>query len=333
MYESLEITNFRCFEHLRFTDLARVNLIAGKNSTGKTTLLEALYIHAMRGSPLAIEELSESRGTGHRAREATGDALWGTLFFGRDTSREITLANPVEEGGAPVHTVRLAESRDREALNIAYETPDGVRERDRMAAPLKGTRVSITWRATYEPVFVWAGHRPSPEDLAVDFSEFVKTKRKHEIVEVMRLVEPRINDLELLREGGVTAVHADIGLDRLVPLSVAGDGLVRLTQYALAVSNAPQCLVLIDEFESGLHYSVLRDVWRVVAEAARRHDVQVFATTHSWECIRAAHEAFGAAAQNDFRLHRLQRIDDRIVDIVYGPEALDAALEVGMEVR
>lgn len=333
MYESLEITNFRCFEHLKVTDLARVNLIAGRNSTGKTTLLEALYIHAMRGDPQAIEEVADSRGTRHRAREAMGDAVWGTLFFGRDTSREITLANEAAEGESHEHTVRLAESRDREALKITYEPLDGVRETDRMVAPLRGTRVSITWRATYEPVFVWAGNRPSPEDLAVDFSEFVKTKRKHEIVEVMRLVEPRISDLELLREGGVTAVHADIGLERLVPLSVAGDGLVRLTQYVLAIANAPHCIVLIDEFESGLHYSVLRDVWHVVAEAARRHDVQVFASTHSWECIRAAHEAFGAAEQYDFRLHRLQRIEDRIVDVVYDRESLDAALEVGMEVR
>jgi len=46
MYQSFHVKNFRCFDDLQLNDLARVNLIAGKNNTGKTSLLEALFLHA-----------------------------------------------------------------------------------------------------------------------------------------------------------------------------------------------------------------------------------------------------------------------------------------------
>jgi len=55
---------------------------------------------------------------------------------------------------------------------------------------------------------------------------------------------------------------------------------------ALALIQARGGLLLIDEIDTGLHYSVMGDMWRLVVEAAQRSDVQVFATTHSLDCLR-----------------------------------------------
>ena len=90
---------------------------------------------------------------------------------------------------------------------------------------------------------------------------------------------------------------------------------------------------LIDEIENGLHHSVLVDVWKAIANAARRFDTQVFATTHSRECIIAAHEAFSGDEPYDFRLHRLDRIDGDIRATSYDNETLEAAIEAGLEMR
>ena len=84
-------------------------------------------------------------------------------------------------------------------------------------------------------------------------------------------------------------IWGDIGLRELVPLAVMGDGMSRLARLVLAIADAPGGLVLVDEIETGLHHTVLSDVWRVVDEAARQFETQVVATTHSYECIRAAH--------------------------------------------
>ena len=64
----------------------------------------------------------------------------------------------------------------------------------------------------------------------------------------------------------------------------------------------------IDEIENGLHYSVHKDVWRPLELWQRQLDIQVFATTHSYEMIRAAYEAFKEEDRLDeFRFTALDR--------------------------
>ncbi len=103
------------------------------------------------------------------------------------------------------------------------------------------------------------------------------------------------------------------------PLKSAGDGMVRIFQVALALESAkngrttsadshnrpfrPELLstravgmLLVDEIENGIHYTVLPDLWRFIFRVAHLHNVQVFATTHSWDCV----EAFqGVAARRE----------------------------------
>ena len=88
--------------------------------------------------------------------------------------------------------------------------------------------------------------------------------------------------------------------------------------------------MLVDEIENGLHHSVLPDVWRVVGKVAEQFDVQIFATTHSYECVEAAREALGP---DGFRLHRLEVIDDMTRCVTYDADAVDGAIRHNMEVR
>ena len=46
MFDSLEILNFRGFGKFRMNPLSRINLITGKNNSGKTSLLEATFLLA-----------------------------------------------------------------------------------------------------------------------------------------------------------------------------------------------------------------------------------------------------------------------------------------------
>ena len=90
---------------------------------------------------------------------------------------------------------------------------------------------------------------------------------------------------------------------------------------------------MIDEIENGLHYSVLGDVWRVIDQTAKAFNTQIFATTHSRECIVAAHEAFESDDDYDFRLHRLDQINGTIRAVTYPQGTLEAAIETNLEVR
>ena len=103
--------------------------------------------------------------------------------------------------------------------------------------------------------------------------------------------------------------------------------MVRLASILVAIASSRKGVVLIDEFENGIHHSVLPKIWEAVAEFAERSDTQVFATTHSAECIRAAHEVF-TGREYVFQLFRLQRaIDGSVEARAFDREALEAALK------
>jgi hypothetical protein len=91
--------------------------------------------------------------------------------------------------------------------------------------------------------------------------------------------------------------------------------------------------MMVDDIDSGLHYSSMVKVWTSIAVAARSYNVQVVATTHSWECLRAAHESFSGGEQYDFRLHRLDRRESFVEAVTYDRKMVEVALESGMELR
>jgi hypothetical protein len=350
VYTSFEITNFRCFEHLKVTDLARVNLIAGRNNSGKTALLEALYLCGMAEDPSGIGGLNWARGISPRPEDAGADVVWGTLFAGFDTTKTIQLS--LQKREAPGRTVTITEAADPGLVSRAAEVAasDGVQFEPRaLVLELAGTdgrtaqaRTQALSRGLSRHARLPNGLRPwyltlrgcmDPRPDSERFSELARDKRTAEVVVALQSVEPRLHDLQNLTFAGASVVHADIGLARLVPLSVMGDGMGRLCSIVLGLASTTGGTVLIDEIENGFHYSILRDVWRVIGDAARRFDVQVFATTHSLECIRAAQEAFAEADPEGFRYLRLQRLEDRTLSVVYDQESLESSLEFGLEVR
>ena len=79
----------------------------------------------------------------------------------------------------------------------------------------------------------------------------------------------------------------------------------------------------------------MTNVWKAIASAAKEYNTQVFATTHSWECVLSAHEAFESSEtyDSDFRLHRLDRLNDDIKVVTYSKRSLSAAIKAGLEVR
>lgn len=146
----------------------------------------------------------------------------------------------------------------------------------------------------------------------------------------MRIVEPRLQAIEDISASGAPLIWGDVGLRELVPLSVLGEGITRIARVVLAISSVPQGVVLVDEIENGLHHSVLGKFWKVVESAAEEFDTQIFATSHSRECVAAAHDALRGES---FRLHRLELDGQRSRCVSYGEEAVEGAMKHGLEVR
>jgi len=169
--------------------------------------------------------------------------------------------------------------------------------------------------------------------LAERFSNLAVDNEEDKIVQILRIIEPRLKGLTVQHRGGSPVIHGDIGTKRRMPLPLMGDGMGRLLGIALAIPEAQGGLLLVDEIENGLHHTVMSKVWQAIAELAREYTVQIVATTHSEECIRAAHQAFATSEQYDFALHRLERVKGTIRAVTFDRETLEAATELGLEVR
>jgi AAA15 family ATPase/GTPase len=122
--------------------------------------------------------------------------------------------------------------------------------------------------------------------------------------------------------------------DEPVPLRRLGDGITRLFGIALALVNAKDGLLLIDEIENGLHYSLQAEIWQFIFRVARRLNVQVFATSHSWDMIEAFQEAAQKGFQSDGLLIRLQsKADKRVIPTIFDYRKLAIATREYIEVR
>ena len=152
-------------------------------------------------------------------------------------------------------------------------------------------------------------------DIVQSFSRFVLTPKEEDITQALRIVEPTIERiapvaddrgrLDRIAPGGVVLKLRDVA-DR-VPIGSMGGGMWRMLGLALSISNAEGGVLLVDEIDTGLHYSVMEDMWRMIGKQAAALSVQVFATTHSRDC----YESLAAISKSEPGDVTIQRIDRR----------------------
>jgi hypothetical protein len=155
--------------------------------------------------------------------------------------------------------------------------------------------------------------------------------------DIDRIALKTLNDRSNGKSSGATALtripFAKVeSSEEPIPLGSLGGGVNRLFGIALALAHAKGGVLLVDEIENGIHYSVQPDVWRLVFETATRLNVQVFATTHSYDCIRAF-EAAASASEEEGVLVRLARKGDRTLVGEFDESELGIAVEGQIEVR
>jgi AAA15 family ATPase/GTPase len=128
-------------------------------------------------------------------------------------------------------------------------------------------------------------------------------------------------------------VMVDMGLSQMLPLAQAGQGMYRLASIlSLLIGDRPE-IALVDEVDDGIHHSVLADVWTGIAEAVEMLGIQIFVTTHSYECIQAAHEAFSKREKYGLDIIQLFRLEGHVEGRVMQKEQIDTALAGGIDLR
>jgi ABC-type branched-subunit amino acid transport system ATPase component len=163
------------------------------------------------------------------------------------------------------------------------------------------------------------------------------TNLKEEVLSALRLIVPGLVDLDFvsatLSNNERMPVVKIAGNEESLPLDSLGEGMLRALGISLALVNAKDGLLLIDEFENGLYYTVQPEIWQFIFRVARNLNVQVFATTHSWDCIQAFQKASSSGYQADGLLIRLESLHDDIVATLFDEGTLGIATREHIEVR
>ncbi len=356
MLSSFEIRGFRAFDHLKLTGLGRVNLIVGKNNVGKSSLLEALWVYVNQGSPNVLWSLLADRNESEslsslrfpeRTAEEIGSQLLAMryLFHGRRESlvKQMFSLGPIDNEKDRLEvqcsTITITDIDTSEGgedvlalfIKAGKESPLVVRL-DRSFARRLREPFSLQEKKN---VFVSANGLSSVE-INQYWDNVALGALENDVLESLRIIDPRIERVTLVAKLKSSRERIPIvkisDFDQPLPLRSLGEGMNRIFGIALALVNAKGGILLMDEIESGLHYSIQENVWDFIFQTAKRLDIQVFATTHSWDCVTGFAQAANKSVEKG-ALIRLENKKGKIAVIPFDEKELAIAAREQIEVR
>jgi hypothetical protein len=348
---SLEVENFRCFKKLGVAGLTPVNLFVGANNAGKTALLEAVEAVVSADSPFLLYRASLERGEFRRRRAPDEDTVeleprhW---FHGHQLDENVTFSLRASwriplfvartilrvppESQAPFFPGGFMLSIERPGSRARMPTLPLTAEGFLGAGP--PSRFARHGLRLLPPVGFVTTDRLFASALLPLWTEVVLTPGEERTVEALRLVEPSVDRIAI--SGSGDAVSAQVllrGAKVPVPLGSLGEGVSRILTLALHLAATAGGFLLIDEVENGLHWSVLPRVWRFLVETARTLDVQVFATTHSKDCLEALADLHRTepALAGRVSVHRLEV--GREIPVRFDASRIAEQVEMELETR
>lgn len=355
------ISRFRGISSLKIQDLRAINLFVGKNNSGKTSVLEALFLLAGISNPQLTVNINRFRDYFIEIDDNNFRLLFKDLNFEQAISLQASLNEHSRSLNIRPHfknsisdkskTVSRSEFDDIEnnlsasiqptvnGLILDFEIKKKHEHRKSHKSSIvlvsgSGAEVSQpnNYRETISAVFL--NPRTINQGLDAKVDKLLIEKQEEKLVSVLKKIDNKIEDISLGANG---IIYCDIGLERLVPINVMGDGIRRLLAIVASIASVTNGLIFIDEVDNGFHYSTLKVLWDTITEASKQYNVQVFASSHSEECIRALNASFrsnnGLFSEDDIRVLRIEKEDDVHRAVLYNQETLETSLELNLGIR
>ncbi len=390
MLTNLRIKNFRMLDDLEIPKLGRINLIVGKNNSGKSTILEALRLYAGKAHPKLLREIlqghDESFNIDADSNIENQEQNWYALKhlfpnrkFPTDDNSYISIVSD-EKSLIKIEHVFYYIEVDKET-NADGDTIDTIRRRITinqsefsgveditefvpairvtlgsgrsalldLANDMRMPNLAMYWRLMDDPSspkfsYVSTAFLAS-EALAKLWDQITLSPYEHSVLSALKVIDPQVEGLAFIenrnkyssRDNSRLAIVKLKNSDDRIPLNSMGDGMSRILQLILSVFPAKDGVLLIDEFENGLHFSVQEEVWRIIFELAKELNIQVFATTHSWDCIESFTNVAVENSEDGVLLKvsksKLTSDNGKIIATVYDEEALKTVTASALEVR
>ncbi|CCI04577.1 AAA family ATPase [Microcystis aeruginosa] len=383
MLQSLKIEGFRGFQNFEMANLGQINLLVGKNNSGKTSILEAIqFLYVQNNLDIFLETISY-RGEfawlenklagrtkvfeichlfpGHEILPSQEIIIIGSRESHQESVTISVKSIPIqlspfsdknddlnndnifddEEWNKLLLSIRWSQSQKPIELELLA---NGTLARDstRRMASLSRISHKIGIDNKIELKFLTPFSLTS-SDMAALFDNIVLSPLEDLIIESLKIIEPKIERIASIGSGKYSTSN-NLGVrggflikiknhDQPIPIGSLGDGFWRMLGLVLAMVNLENGILLVDEIDSGLHFTVMTDMWKVVWETAKKLNIQVFATTHSRDCWQSLGELITEEKITDNEI-TIQRIDrDREKAVSFNTRQIYLASERDIEVR
>jgi len=340
MINTLEVKNFKNLLDFKIADFKRVNLIVGKNNTGKTTLLEAISIAIQRNMMAVLNDVMNST---RNTRIENGDNISAEIlweYFG--------LLYPFKSLEEKFHETEFFSTHNQLTNKVSFRPMQSslgemsvhikVNEEEEKSIELydlpRAKRLINDQNIKYTCHFVRTKDINNDKNVAL-WDNITLTLKESEIIKALQIIDKNIEAISFVGSENNSRT-AKIRLSthvKPIPLSSMGDGINHLLSIILALVNVENGILLIDEFETGLHYTAQRKLWEIIFTLSQKLNIQVFATTHSLDTIRTFQQVLNETNPKEGQLIRLQNKNGEIVHIDFDAEELAIANDNDIDVR
>jgi len=325
MLDYLKVENYRLFKNLDIPKLGQINLVTGKNNAGKSTLLEVIRILESEGNSSVVNNILDKRGDW---KDGDEEGTYAALF----TNHELSKHNISKD--VFINDFYIGFDYDDEAYGL-FLKKEKIIEDDRHPTGFE--------MVVFDSINLKKGDKNYPQDKAIfippsaDFDntslwdKIELTPREDDVKQILRIIIPDLVDLGISKKGAKVRLKNS---ETPAPLKNFGEGTNRLLMIALALVSAKDNVLLIDEIDLGLHYTVHKKLWEIIFQFAKEWNIQVFATTHSRDCLAAFTSIVNRKEYIKMGMSlRLQKEKDNIIAIDYSPEELEDAIAANIETR
>ncbi|MCP4591556.1 MAG: AAA family ATPase [bacterium] len=363
MIEKLHIDGFRGHDDVDLDPLGRVNLIVGPGNSGKTNLLEAIFLFCSNGDPRLLDTVLGLRRIPLQDNTqpvvmALLEWFWSVrrdshsceiqgIWSGVERRNRIWRVPQEEEvihvregsGG----TESVAPSNDHQPTLATYQVDtvsNGMTFSGQLRIEGSGIKVTKAGVPNIPGRFMSVLEQGRSGKLSPVWNSVEERGEVQQVTELLRSLDQDIVDVRVgadeLERASVRIIHKHLGR---TPVEILGSGLGKALSIACYTVAAEKGILIIDEFDASLHVGAQDRIIEFTLEAAKRHDVQLFVSTHSLETIDAFLDCYTDASDlwsgpEDLRVLQLRRTGGRTtVTNLDAEKAKRLREEIGADLR
>lgn len=333
-----KVENFKKFESLEIKDIGQFNLIVGDNNVGKTCFLEALLFDENKNN-FTRNLLDSLRRRGFLSYEVSKENLISLTTSLNERKIRSRILKDYNEGIA-IFTYSIFEDFKIEKKIYLRGSSYSSNKVDLYDFKIPSISFSdIIQTSRYHNLIPFIGFNSLFTEDIYSLYNNIKTKSdKENLIKTIQVIDSNIIDVELrqnFEDLDLVFLLSFNNKDEFIPVNYLGDGFKRIFYIILKVLSLKGKRIMIDEIETGIHYSRQKGFWINILKICNELDIQLFATTHSNECLQAFYEASKELnEQKDIRLINLQEGEqEKIYSTTYNFENIEAGLYSNIELR